>query len=181
MRESAAPACETPPAAELLQGSTIAASPPERPEQSELPATRDYEDSPAPTGPSKQQRTRLCFGGTAQLSGSDAFFISAWGVLGLVVRVYLTRVLGGDCEDPADDAWDASAVCLTANGTTDRSGGALFEDLPANLLGSFLLGAMCAFVTQPLPWLHPEHPLQDHISWQKGLTTGFCGCLTTCK
>jgi hypothetical protein len=189
MKESAAPTLEKLPAVAIVRGSTVAtAASPERPEQSEDLSMRrrndyppgNHNDSPAPTAPSKQ-RTRLCFGGTAQLSGSDVFFICTWGILGLLVRVYVTRLLGGDCEEPADDMWDASAVCLTANGTTDRRGGALFTDLPANLLGSFLLGVTSALVAQPLPWLHPEHPLQDHISWQKGLATGFCGCLTTCK
>ena len=116
----------------------------------------------------------------------DIYYIAIFGVLGAIVRVYMGRLLGGDCERSHDtddyDFWQASHICLMSNGMTDnRPGGVLFIDLPANVLGSFIMGMLSASKAHPIPWLDKQHHLQRHSSWHKGLTTGFCGCLTTCK
>lgn len=116
------------------------------------------------------------------VSRADLFYIATWGIFGTIARVYIDRIFGSDCENNgADDFWSASNICITANGRTERKGGALFVDLPANILGSFLMGLFSASAEHPLPWFPRDHHLQQNKSWQKGLTTGFCGCLTTCK
>ena len=129
-----------------------------------------------------------CCVSVQNVSWNDAFYIAAFGIVGTVTRIYIGRILGGDCEsslssDQVDtkDFWEASRICITANGLTDRWGGALFLDLPANAVGSFCMGLLSASVTHPIPWLRKDHHLQRQRSWHNGLTTGFCGCLTTCE
>eukprot|EP00977_Amphora_coffeiformis_P005832 scaffold1225_cov164-Amphora_coffeaeformis.AAC.8 len=125
-----------------------------------------------------------CCGAMQDVSWNDVFYIAAFGILGAVARVYIGRIFGGDCEqseEGAGDFWQASRICITANGLTDRRGGALFLDLPANVVGSFCMGLLSASAAHPIPWLRKDHHLQRQTSWHKGLTTGFCGCLTTCK
>jgi hypothetical protein len=71
------------------------------------------------------------------------FYISTFAILGTVLRLYLGRFFGLDCirkEQDIDSANDfltplSSLICVTSDGKTQR-GGALFIDLPANMLGS---------------------------------------------
>ena len=78
-------------------------------------------------------------------------------------------------------AWTA---CVTADGT-GRPGGALFIDLPANLLGCFIIGILSSSASlglddgRSLAVLGRHHVLQRASSLQTGLRTGYCGCLTT--
>lgn len=123
-----------------------------------------------------------CLGGCFQnVAWDDVFYIATWGVFGAVTRIYVDRLFGMDCETDPDDFWRAQNVCITATGLTERRGGALFVDLPANVLGSFLMGLLSASSEHVIPWFPRHHHLQRQTSWHKGLTTGFCGCLTTCK
>jgi len=71
-----------------------------------------------------------------------------------------------------------SKICITNNGLTEQTGGALFLDLPANMLGCLIMG-MLASSDHPIPWFRQDHPLQKHSALIAGLGTGFCGCLTT--
>lgn len=98
-----------------------------------------------------------------------ALYISVFAVFGTVLRIYLTRFFGGDCEK-STDAYFESNVCATS------SEGAVFLDLPANMLGSAVMGSLSHLRA---PWLHRDHPLQRHQAWQTALRVGFCGCLTT--
>lgn len=59
----------------------------------------------------------------------------AWAQLGILARVYLGKLFGGACGDPA---WPW-VPCVTSPGL-QRYGGAVFTDLPANVAGSFLIG-----------------------------------------
>lgn len=52
--------------------------------------------------------------------------------IGTVIRIFLGLLLGGNC---GQVSW---APCVTSAG--QAHGGALFKDLPANLLGCFLMG-----------------------------------------
>lgn len=107
----------------------------------------------------------------------------AWAQIGVVLRVYLGLLFGGACNEYA---W---APCVTSSGT--RAGGALFTDLPANILGSFLMGLFVSSdvlssslkhtltVEAPLALVSVRSPLQAHLPFQVGLRTGLCGSLTT--
>lgn len=85
---------------------------------------------------------------------------------------------GGRC-----DIWSWTA-CITSAGTGMR-GGALFVDLPANMLGCFVLGALSSSDALGLPGAQPVavlgagSPLQRAMPLQLGLRVGFCGSLTT--
>jgi fluoride exporter len=112
-------------------------------------------------------------------------YLSVFSIFGSILRVYLARFFGGDCEDHSiTDFWTPLSrhVCVTANGRTMQTGGALFLDLPANMLGSFVMGV----ITPPdqahslrLPWLRKSNPLQEDDVLHAAFSVGFCGSLTT--
>jgi hypothetical protein len=70
------------------------------------------------------------------------FYISVFSVFGAVLRVFMGRFFGWDCDQRENNAVEAystpmsSSICVTATGKTEQTGGALFIDLPANMLGS---------------------------------------------
>lgn len=119
------------------------------------------------------------------------FYVSTFAILGTVLRLYVGRFFGLDCLQKENDTAVesdflfplSSLVCLTSDGRTER-GGALFIDLPANMLGSFCMGLLCAPEQKPqappLFWLRWNHPWQRDAALHFGLKVGFCGCLTTC-
>jgi fluoride ion exporter CrcB/FEX len=120
----------------------------------------------------------------------QALYISAFSIFGTIFRIYMARIFGQDCELkqyneallPQDFLSPfSSRICITNSGKY-TNGGALFVDLPANMLGSFVMGVLSPPTSEhPLPWFHSEHPLQQHTSFHLGLKVGLCGCLTTCK
>ena len=105
----------------------------------------------------------------------------------LLVRTQVGRFFGLDCGDGVHSNEDflsglSNRICVTTNGKTSQTGGALFTDLPANMIGSFFMGLVSPVVTgHPLVWFRPDHPLQQHDAFHTALKVGFCGCLTTCK
>ncbi|KAL7578347.1 hypothetical protein ACA910_012753 [Epithemia clementina (nom. ined.)] len=113
-------------------------------------------------------------------------FIVVYASFGCIARVFIGRIFGGDCDDGVLTPNDflapvLSNICVTNSGLTDQTGGALFTDLPANMIGCFLMGIIThpAELKSPFPWLHPNHSLQKNKAFLDGLTTGLCGCLTT--
>jgi hypothetical protein len=73
---------------------------------------------------------------------SHVFYISTFAILGSVLRVYMGRFFGLDCEQQEHDLVVndfltplSSQICVTSDGKLQR-GGAVFVDLPANMLGS---------------------------------------------
>ena len=109
-------------------------------------------------------------------------YISVFAVLGSCLRVYLGRLLGEDCEFEHEiDVLMPFYVCVTASGRTEQTGGALFYDLPANLLGSFIMGLLTPKLpnVDKLPFLGKDHPLQNDLTYYTGIGTGLCGSLTT--
>jgi len=71
---------------------------------------------------------------------SQIFYISMFSVFGTVLRIYLGRIFGLDCEEEqaGNGIGDflvpfSSRICITSNGKTQP--GSLFIDLPANMLG----------------------------------------------
>jgi len=99
----------------------------------------------------------------------------------------LAQVFGEECANPGTVGWLSSGapLCVTAEGETLQEGGVLFADLPANMLGSFLMGffqdhtVLGLAVPMALAWLPPTHPFQRMTIFHKAFTTGFCGSLTT--
>jgi fluoride ion exporter CrcB/FEX len=119
---------------------------------------------------------------------NHALYIGLFATFGTVIRIYLGRFFGLDCEQGTDGVDDflasfSSNICVTASGKTQQTGGALFSDLPANMLGCFMIGVLSPAVAvgHPIPWFRKEHPLQNHDGFLTALKIGFCGCLTTCK
>jgi hypothetical protein len=76
------------------------------------------------------------------------------------------------------------AACITSDGIT-RSGGALFLDLPANMLGCFIMGALSSssdvpgVKNMPVAIFGSNKWLQQAKALHLGLRTGLCGSLTT--
>ena len=87
-------------------------------------------------------------------------------------------VVGSEC-----DEWRWTA-CVTSDGAS-RRGGAVFSDLPANILGCFIIGLYSSAAQLGLPGglsvaaLNRDHPLQKANAFHVGIRTGFCGSLTT--
>jgi hypothetical protein len=106
-------------------------------------------------------------------------FISAFAILGSCLRVYMARFFGEDCELDKDlEDWLmplSSKVCVTASGRTEQTGGALFYDLPANLLGSFVMGFITpnTATVDRLPFLGRNHPLQKDAIYHTGKNSFF--------
>lgn len=64
----------------------------------------------------------------------DVLHLVAFGQLGVLVRYWLGYAFGGGCT--AGSSW---LPCVTSPGLI-RTGGALFTDLPANIVGSAVMG-----------------------------------------
>lgn len=94
----------------------------------------------------------------------------AWAQIGVVLRIYLAELFGSACPTLP---W---APCLTSSGS--RWGGGYFTDLPANILGSFLMGLFVSSdvlsnslkhiltVEAPMAMLSIRSPLQEHMAFQ---------------
>lgn len=72
---------------------------------------------------------------------SQIFYIAMFSVFGTVVRIYMGRIFGLDCqwEEAGRGIGDfitpfSSSICITSDGKM-QAPGALFIDLPANMLG----------------------------------------------
>ena len=97
------------------------------------------------------------------------------------------QLIGEACTNPGTVGWisAASPLCVTKDGTTLQEGGIVFADLPSNLLGSFIMGffqnsvVLNLAIPMAVAWLSPHHPFQHMTILHKGITTGFCGSLTT--
>lgn len=136
--------------------------------------------------------------------------LSVWAQLGVLCREYLTRFFVNGCDgvswgpcctfQMSQEALACSIVCL---GSVCRSvrpsihlhltlarglvvaGGVYFSVLPANMLGTFIIGLMgtSAMVKlderKAVAVLGPDHPWQTNGPLQAGVRTGLCGSITT--
>ena len=104
--------------------------------------------------------------------------LSLWSELGVLTRIYLDRLFNDGCED----GW---GLCLTSDRTTAKQYGAEFFDLPANMLGCFVMGLLSTGAVlglktkKSLAMLPSSHTFQGDKELQLGLRTGYCGSLTT--
>lgn len=116
-------------------------------------------------------------------------YLSVFAVLGTLLRIVLAQIFGEECKNPGSVGWLAAAepLCVTADGQAEFEGsGIVFADLPANLLGSFIMGFFLAGGALGLPterlsvaWLRPDSPFQSWDVLHLAIRTGFCGSLTT--
>lgn len=120
----------------------------------------------------------------------DIVYLSLFSVIGFTIRVFFGRFFGGDCSSYEsgtiidDSLWPVShQVCITTDGRTAQYGGALFIDLPANIIGCLIMGY---FTSHPsykywpaFPCLSHDHPWQNDASLHVGIRTGLCGSITT--
>jgi fluoride ion exporter CrcB/FEX len=117
----------------------------------------------------------------------QACYIGLGAVLGALVRMILAQIFGENCANPGSIGWlpASSPLCVTAQGDISQAGGVLFADLPANMIGSFLMGlfqdgvVLGLALPMPLAWLPPTHPFQRMTALHTAFKTGFCGSLTT--
>jgi fluoride ion exporter CrcB/FEX len=107
------------------------------------------------------------------------FYVSTSAILGSVVRTYMARIFGFDCETKGVNDFVtplASKICVTNGGRTLQTGGALFYDFPANVLGSFVMGFITPRPDEErarLPWLHRDHALQRDDVFHASVATGM--------
>jgi fluoride ion exporter CrcB/FEX len=111
-------------------------------------------------------------------------YLSVFSSFGSIIRIFAGRLFGLDCEFQSTQDWlspFSQQICITSSGMSTQRGGALFTDLPANMLGSFIIGVLT--VLEPswpaLPWLEADHPLQEHEILHVAIKVGMCGSLTT--
>ena len=123
-----------------------------------------------------------------------ALHIAAYAVLGSLLRIFLVQLFsGGDCTpNNSDDAttpprWlsrlqQSANLCIASDSKYDFS---VFANLPANILGCFLMGLWqpsddLGLATHiPIASLAERHFFQEWRLHHVGLRTGFCGSLTT--
>ena len=105
--------------------------------------------------------------------------LALWSELGVLTRIYVDRLFNDGCSD----GW---GLCLTSERSTDKHYGAQFYDLPANMLGCFVMGLLSTgsvlglkHSKKTLAVLPESHRLQGDKELQVGLRTGYCGSLTT--
>jgi fluoride ion exporter CrcB/FEX len=107
------------------------------------------------------------------------FYVSTSAILGSVVRTYVARIFGFDCETKGVNDFVTpltSKICVTNGGRTLQTGGALFYDFPANVLGSFVMGFITPRSDEErarLPWLHRDHALQRDDVFHASVATGM--------
>ena len=91
--------------------------------------------------------------------------LSTFACLGTIIRDVTSLLFG--------------LLGVTTSGMTEQTGGAFFVDLPANMLGSFIMGVLVSNPDVWLPWLKADHSLQQNRQFYVAMTTGMCGSLTT--
>ena len=105
-------------------------------------------------------------------------YIALFAILGTFLRMIVAQVFGEYCKNPDSIGWlKASAPLCVTNGGATEQGGIIFADLPANLLGSFIMGffqdgaALGLALPLAIVWLAPYDALQDMPILHKGITT----------
>lgn len=118
---------------------------------------------------------------------TQAMYLSVFASCGALLRIVLAQLFGEECKNPGTVGWlkAGQPLCVTADGGASVEGGIIFADLPANLLGSFIMGLMQPTSVLELPktmavgWLGDDNPFQSWSVIHLAIRTGFCGSLTT--
>jgi fluoride ion exporter CrcB/FEX len=114
-------------------------------------------------------------------------YLGIFASIGALLRIVTAQLFGEECKNPGTVGYLAAGqpLCVTADGETSIEGGIIFADLPANLLGSFVMGLMQATDTMHLPksfpiaWLNESNYFQTFDIIHLAIKTGFCGSVTT--
>lgn len=114
-------------------------------------------------------------------------YMGLFAILGAAFRILFAQLFGDECANPGTVGWLAasSPLCVTADGQAVREGGIIFADLPANMIGSFLMGMMQTTTALGLPgsvpiaWTSVDSWFQGWEVIHLAIRTGFCGSLTT--
>ena len=117
----------------------------------------------------------------------QASYIALGAIFGTFVRILLAQLFGEECDNSGSVGWlnAGSPLCVTTDGQTLRLGGIIFADLPANMLGTFLMGffqdgaVLGLAIPLALAWLPPHHPFQGMITLHTAVKVGLCGSLAT--
>ena len=120
----------------------------------------------------------------------QGIYIGIFAVFGVFVRMITAQVFGEECYNPGTVGWLASGspLCVTNSMKATEEGGIIYADLPANMLGSFVMGLFAACDSSlklaapsnmKIAWLRPTAPFQEMPLLHKAITMGFCGSLTT--
>eukprot|EP00751_Fragilariopsis_kerguelensis_P017622 CAMPEP_0170837686 /NCGR_PEP_ID=MMETSP0734-20130129/2889_1 /TAXON_ID=186038 /ORGANISM="Fragilariopsis kerguelensis, Strain L26-C5" /LENGTH=870 /DNA_ID=CAMNT_0011204869 /DNA_START=105 /DNA_END=2714 /DNA_ORIENTATION=+ len=117
----------------------------------------------------------------------QACYLSIAAIIGTLLRLILAQLFGQACSNPGSIGYikDSSVLCVTSNGETTQNEGIIFADLPANLLGSFIMGllqdgnSLGLAINMPIAFVKPTNIFQSYDIWHLALRTGFCGSLTT--
>ena len=117
----------------------------------------------------------------------QACYLSLAAMAGTLLRLVLAQVFGQACSNPGTVGYikDEAVLCVTSSGETTQNDGIIFADLPANLLGCFIMGLLQdgtnlgLAIPVPLALVAPWHTFQAYSVFHLALRTGFCGSLTT--
>jgi fluoride exporter len=114
-------------------------------------------------------------------------YMSIFAILGTLARIIIAQIFGEECRNPGTVGWLAasSPLCVTSSGSAESEGGIIFADLPANILGSFIMGMLQSTSSLgmpfnfPIAWVSPDSWFQELEVIHLAMRTGFCGSLTT--
>jgi fluoride exporter len=114
-------------------------------------------------------------------------YMSIFAMLGTFARIIIAQVFGEECSNPGTVGWLAasSPLCVTSSGSAQSEGGIIFADLPANIIGSFVMGMLQSTsslgmpLNYPIAWVSPDSWFQEMEIIHLAMRTGFCGSLTT--
>jgi fluoride ion exporter CrcB/FEX len=117
----------------------------------------------------------------------QACYLGIGAIFGTLLRLILAQLFGQACSNPGTIGYinDEAVLCVTSNGETTQNEGIIFADLPANLLGSFIMGllqdgtSLGLAINMPIAFIKPTNIFQSYDIWHLALKTGFCGSLTT--
>lgn len=155
-------------------------------EENDLKVYHGHSDFDAELQVSQIQGSKWYFGKTKRAAVKFLYMI-VFSMVGALIRIVLAQLFGEECKNPGTIGWlkAGQPLCVTADGETSLEGGIIFADLPANLLGSFIMGVMQSTVTMNLPkpfpiaWLNENNLFQTYDIIHAAITIGLCGSLTT--
>lgn len=116
-------------------------------------------------------------------TASSMVHIALLSQIGAAGRILVGEWFGGNCSERISDGQLEWIPCVVSSGVSQNHSGALFKDLPANMLGCFLMGCLTSPLT--LKTMYSEFTSKEdtalvkHASLLVGLRTGLCGSLTT--
>jgi len=134
-----------------------------------------------------QSSTKKWYCAKSKRAAVTMVYLSIFAVLGAMVRIVIAQLFGEECKNPGTVGWlkAGQPLCVTADGEASVEGGIIFADLPANLLGSFIMGFMLSSSALDLPtslpvaWAPADSSFQSMDVIHLAIRTGFCGSLTT--